>query len=90
VLVRDEALGVNIQLGFAHRSEQRDFVRDVAVVDVIWKPLNSLKNSVLDAHEEKLAEVGWIANDVSESAGAIFHLPFACQRRELRPFFPMP
>jgi hypothetical protein len=36
--------------------EKRNFPGDVVVIDIIRKPVNGLKNLILDAHERKLAE----------------------------------
>ena len=33
--------------GFAHRSEKCNFIGGIAIIDVVRKPINSLKNSVL-------------------------------------------
>jgi len=50
LLVRDDAALFNISLGFAHGGEKCDLVRDISVIDIVWKPVDRLKNLFLNAH----------------------------------------
>ena len=50
LLVRNEAAMFDIAVGFTHRSQKRNFIRCVAKIDVVWKPIDSLEHLFFNAH----------------------------------------
>jgi hypothetical protein len=50
LLVRDDSAVFDIVFCFSHRGEKCDFICRIAIIDVVWKSINRLKNLFLDAH----------------------------------------
>ena len=50
LLVRDDAAVFDIVFCFSHCGEKCDFICRIAIIDVVWKSINRLKNLFLDAH----------------------------------------
>src|SRR4051794_7073158 len=59
LLVRDKSAFLDVALCLAHCSQKRDLLGNVTIIDVIGKPVNGLKNLILDAHVQNLAKSGF-------------------------------
>jgi hypothetical protein len=50
LLVRNDAALFNISLGFTHGGEKCNFIGGVTVIDVIWEPIDRVKNLIFNTH----------------------------------------
>lgn len=50
LLVADESTVLNVALCLADRCQKSNFIGNIAIVDIVGKPVDGLKNLLLDAH----------------------------------------
>jgi hypothetical protein len=56
LLVRDDAAVFDVVFSFSHRGEKCDFICRIAIINVVWKSIDRLKNLFFNAHDARLAE----------------------------------
>lgn len=56
LVVGDKPACIDVNLRLANRGKKRDFVRNIAIVNVVGKTVDCLKDLLLDAHFQRVAE----------------------------------
>ena len=56
LLVRNNATLFDVALSLAHRSEKRDFVGSITIIDVVWQSVDRMKDLLFNAHGPRLTE----------------------------------
>jgi hypothetical protein len=62
LLVRDDTALFDVVFSFSHRCEKCDFICRIAIIDVVWKSIDRLKNLFFNAHDARLAETESVRN----------------------------
>ena len=52
----------DVVFSFSHRCEKCDFICRIAIIDVVWKSIDRLKNLFFNAHDARLAETEAVRN----------------------------
>ena len=66
MLVGDEPALFDVALGFAHRGEKCNFISGVAIIDVVRKAVDRLKNLIFNTHNRILMEPKAIRNGTKQ------------------------
>lgn len=62
LLVRDDAAVFDVVFSFSHRREKCDFICRIAIINVVRKSIDRLKNLFFNAHDARLAETEAVRN----------------------------
>ena len=52
----------DVVFSFSHRCEKCDFICRIAIINVVWKSIDRLKNLFFNAHDARLAETEAVRN----------------------------